>query len=110
MNIRITTIKVDLTPSLKDYIEMRFAPFEKLIARFDPAGGAEIWVEVSRTTQHHKHGDVFRVVGNLKLPGKLLRAEETAPDPRAAIDAVKNILKIEIEKYKTKSSPRRGKD
>ena len=84
-------------------------PLEKLIARYDPANGAEIWVEVSRTTQHHKHGDVFRVVGNLKFPGKFLRAEETGSDARAAVDAVKNTLKIEIDKYRTKSSPRRGK-
>jgi len=42
------------------------------------------------------------VDANLDLPGEVLRAEEDSNDVRAAIDAVKDKLKREIEKYKTK--------
>lgn len=102
MKISVTTIRLDLTPALRTYIEMRFAPLEKLIASFDAAGGAELRIEVSRTTRHHRHGEVFFAAANLRLPQATLRAESEAEDARAAVDAVKNTLAGEIRKYKTK--------
>ena len=47
-------------------------------------------VEVGRTTQHHKSGDIFRAEINLKLKGDSLRAVREAEDLYAAIDQVKD--------------------
>jgi len=96
-----------VTPALEEYIEKKFAPLAKYIKHFDETGVAEIWFEMSRTTEHHKKGDVYYAAADLRLPGKILRAEETTGDAHSAVDAVKDKLHMEIEKYKTKSSDKR---
>ena len=110
MKINIKTIKVDLTPSFKTYIEEKFGQLEKFFEHFEKKGEVELRVEVSRTTAHHKHGDVFRAVAGVHLSGKDLRAEEEAGDARSAIDMAKDTLRLEIEKYRDKVlKPKRGK-
>jgi len=107
MRINITTT-IDRTPSLENYIERKLAPLSKFIREFDETGEAEVWIEISRTTRHHRKGEVFFAAADLRLPKKILRAEEYAEDVRTAIDRVKDTLRLEIEKYKEKLvEPRR---
>lgn len=99
----------DLTPSLRTYIEEKLGSLSKFVKRFDETGDAAIWLELSRTTKHHKKGEVFMVAADLRLPKKILRAEEYAADIRTAIDQARNTLRLEIDKYKTKFlTPKRG--
>lgn len=100
MKINIKAIAVDLTPSLRTYIENKLAPLSKFIKKFDSPGEVEIWLEVSRATRHHRHGDVFRAAADLRLDGKILRAEEQSSDIRLAVNLVRNTLRLEAEKYK----------
>ncbi len=101
---------LDLTPSLGTYIERKLSPLAKLVKQFDETGEAEIWLELSRTTRHHHKGEVFLAAADLRLPHKILRAEENAEDVRRAIDQARDVLKLEIDKYKTRfMEPRRGK-
>lgn len=102
MKINLLANKLDLTPSLKIYVESKLAALSKLIMRFDADGEAELWVRVARITRHHKKGVVWRVTTDLRLPHKILRAEEESGDPRAAIDAIRDKLRIEIEKHRTR--------
>jgi ribosomal subunit interface protein len=107
INIKAST---DLTPSLRIYIEEKLMPLAKFVKRFDETGEAAIWLEVSRTTRHHRKGEVFVAAADLRLPRHILRAEEHAEDIRTAIDRAKDTLRLEIEKYKTRfMSPRRGR-
>lgn len=101
MNISIKATGLELTPSLKVYIEKKLVPMERYIKRFDMEGMAELRLEVARITRHHKHGDVFMAEANLSLPKKMLRAVERMDDVRKAIDEMKRTLKMEIDKYKT---------
>ena len=101
---------VDLTPPLRTYIQKKLAPLVKFIPQFDGTGEAEIRLEVSRTTHHHRKGPVFFAAADLRLPHKILRAEGYAEDIRKAIDQVRDTLRLEIEKYKTRiTEPRRGR-
>jgi ribosomal subunit interface protein len=102
---------LDLTASLGTYIDQKLAPLAKLVKKFDETGEAELWLELSRTTRHHKKGgEVFLAVADLRLPRKILRAEEYAEDVRKAIDRTKDTLQLEIEKYKTRfMEPKRGR-
>ncbi len=110
MNIIIGAKKIDLTKPLETYINQKFAPIAKFVKAFDAAGEAELRVEVSRTTQHHKKGEVFAAAADLRIPKRVIRAEESGPDIRTAIDRTRDTLKNEIEKHKTKLiAPRRGK-
>lgn len=102
MKINIKT-NLDLTAPLRTYIDEKLAPLAKFLKKFDETGEAEIWLEVSRTTRHHGKGEeVFLAVADLRLPHKILRAEEYAADIRKAIDQARDTLRLEIEKYKTK--------
>ena len=103
MKISIKATNLDLTPSLKIYIQSKLGALEKFIKRIDTEGVAEMWLEVGRITRHHHKGLVFRAEADVRLPGKILRAEEESNDVRKAIDAVRAKLQKEIEKYKTRS-------
>jgi ribosomal subunit interface protein len=107
INIKKTTDLV--SPAVEVYIEEKLMPLAKFLKHFDETGEVEIWLEVSRTTRHHKKGEVFFAAADLRLPHRILRAEDYAEDIRKAIDAVKDKLHAEIEKYRTKFlKPRRG--
>lgn len=106
MNIVIKATKLDLTPSITKYINEKMGGLEKFIKKIEEAE-TKIVIEIARTTKHHKSGDVFYAEANLYLKGCTLRAEETDADARAAIDKVKDTLKLEISKFKGKSKAKR---
>ncbi len=101
MNIDIKATGLDLTEPLKEYIIKRITPLEKYLRHY-PAEALRAEVEVSRTTQHHRHGTVYYAEVNLVLPGKVLRAAHRDVDIRVAVDRVRGILQREIEKYRDK--------
>ncbi|RJQ28578.1 ribosome-associated translation inhibitor RaiA [Candidatus Parcubacteria bacterium] len=102
MKINIKATRIDITPSLKIYIESKLGSLGKFVRKFDAEGVAEMWLEVGRTTRHHHKGPVFRAEADLRLPKKILRAEEESYDLRASIDVLKNKIHVEIEKYKAR--------
>jgi len=101
MKVIIKATDLELTGPLRVYIEEKIGSLDKFLQSFD-GDSIQARIEVARSTRHHKHGEIYHVDVNLDLPGKVLRAEEDDADARAAIDAVKDKLKREIEKYKTK--------
>lgn len=109
MRVDILGNKLDLTPSIKKYIYDKFVPLGKALSRFEHEGETVLFVEIARSTKHHKKGDVFYAEATLKLPGKTIRAERFDVDARASIDAVKNILREEIKKFKEKKEEKYGK-
>ncbi len=104
MKITIKATGLDLTPSIKEYIEDKIGSLHKFIQKFDMNNEAIASVEIARTSTHHNKGDVFYAEVNLRLPGKTLRAEDQDFDVRVAINKVKDVLKRDIEKYKATSS------
>lgn len=106
MIIDVKGTDLDLTPSIKTYIEMRLEPVSHFLKRYEEEAKSEIhaFVEIARTTNHHKKGEVFYAEVTLELPKSVVRAEATDRDIRVAIDTVKDILKREIVKYKEKHS------
>ncbi|MDO8469505.1 MAG: ribosome-associated translation inhibitor RaiA [bacterium] len=107
MKINITATRLDLTPALKEYVEMKLGGLAKLLKRFEAKGELALFVEIARTTKHHKHGEVFYAEATLKLPGvPTLRIEEYDADARAAVDRVKDRLKLDIAKHKDRGVDR----
>jgi ribosomal subunit interface protein len=104
MNIIIKKT-LDVTPLLEQYIEGKLMPLGKFLEPYEKEGEVELRLEVSRTTQHHRKGDeVFMAIIDIPLPGKILRSEASASDIRKAIDEARNMMHMEIQKYKTKHS------
>lgn len=94
---------MDLTPSIKTYIETKLNPLGKFIKRFEARGEITTFIEVGRTTKHHKHGDVFRAAIRIDLPQKRFFAEDLDANLRTAVDKIKNRIKDDLQKYKEKS-------
>jgi len=107
MNIIIKSSKLDLTPAIKEYIETKIGSLDRFLERFEQKSEIKAEVEIARTTQHHRHGDVFYAEINLHLPKKNLRAEHSDWDIRVAIDKAKGKLQQEIKKYKEISEEHR---
>ena len=100
MRIIIKSTQIDLTPSIKEYIEQKIGSLDRLLAPFEKEGQIEVKVEIGRTTHHHHKGDVFRAETNMRLPGKMIRAEKIAMDARTAVDRMRNTLRLELAKYR----------
>jgi ribosomal subunit interface protein len=100
MKINILGNKLDLTPSIKKYIQDKFISLEKMLSRFEKEGEVMLFVEIARSTKHHRKGDVFYAEATLELPQKKLRVEHFDADVRASIDVIKDTLRNELKKYK----------
>lgn len=56
MNIHIKTKNIELIDPLQDYIYKRLSGIEKFLKNPDTV----VYIEVSKTTVHHKNGDVYK--------------------------------------------------
>ena len=95
MNISIKATHLDLTPSIKEYVEEKVGNLAKFIV------AQEAKVELARDKHHHT-GLVFRAEIMLVVGGKLMRAEADAEDIYAAVDMTIPKLKEQISKFKDK--------
>ena len=96
--------KIDLTPEIRKEIDTKIGELEKFI----PAGTlASCYVEVERTTFHHKKGYIFRAEANIELPGRLLRAEARRETLSQALTELKDELQRELKKYKNRQKSKR---
>ncbi|KKP41433.1 MAG: hypothetical protein UR31_C0030G0003 [Parcubacteria group bacterium GW2011_GWA2_33_14] len=110
MNIIIKTKNLELTDSLRVYINQRIDGLKKFITILNddslPIGKgktlSEVFIEVEKETLHHKKGQIFRTEATIHLPGKHLVAEAKGDDLGKTITQVRDELKREIKKYKLK--------
>lgn len=101
MKISLKWTNIAPIESIDVFVEEKIGGLAKFISKYDATGVAEAWVEVGRTTKHHKTGEmVYRAEVDLRLPGKILRTEETHKDLRQAIVKVANELQRQIKTYK----------
>jgi len=107
MKIIISAKNIELTSGLEQYISEKINGLSKLIRLYEEGGVAETRIEVSKTTRHHKQGEVYYAEANLKLPGSILRAESTSLDLYSAIDEIKDELARHIKSYKERRSAKR---
>ncbi len=100
MRISIKATNIDLTEPLRSYVTERIESVRKLTTISDESLHAA--VEIGKTTQHHKQGDVFRAEVNFHLAHTLIRAVAVKDDLYAAIDEMKDELARELNSYKDK--------
>lgn len=104
MRLVIRQKNLELTPSLKEYIELKLA---RPLARMFPAATSRtepfLEVEVGRSTRHHLKGAVFYAEVMVRRDGATIRAEAEAEDVRMAIDIAKETVEEEITHERTRS-------
>ena len=104
MRIEIKYSQFQPAQDVEEYARERIGSLERFLKSFEKNHEITVFVEIARSTRHHRKGDVFYAEATFEtVPGgKQLRAEATAPDIRLAIDQVKEKLKKEIRRYKDK--------
>jgi ribosomal subunit interface protein len=101
MNIIIKGAKIELTPSLKDFIEEKITDLEKLFgSNIKRDFEVKAFVEIGKTSGHHRKGDIFFAECQIFLPGKGVRAVAEKEDLKLAICEVKDQLQVQLKKYK----------
>ncbi len=100
MKIDIKATNLELTPAIREYVETKIGSLAHFLKRFETESEIKVFVEIARTSKHHKTGNVFCAEASFSIGKKLLRAEHTDWDVRVAIDEVKDRLQQEIKKYK----------
>ena len=119
MKIIIKTKNLKLNQALKNFIEEKINSLEKFSFFGSPAQipplskkerdwegkgkpRVEAWVEIGRTTLHHKKGPVFRAECQMRFPKRSLRSTAEGEDLKSAITEIKDELQRELKEYKEK--------
>ena len=100
MNIKIKTTGISLTPAISEYADKRLIKISKIIGG-DPSYICDL--ELAKTTNHHKNGDIFRAEMHIVGKGKDLYASAEDADLYAAIDAMRDEIIRELHASKGKS-------
>jgi ribosomal subunit interface protein len=97
-------VHLDHSPSLEEHAEKKLESIEHLVAGYE---GVRAEVEMERTTEHHKSGDVYKVRMRLFLPGHVLDADESGNDLYAVVDKVRDTLHGAVQRFKEHDVARR---
>ena len=106
MNIIIRTKNIDMTPTLRDFIETKIGSIEKYCRDCqvddDPGLSAcsEAIVEVGKDTLHHKKGDVYTAQCQFTFNGNKIHASTDADDLEKAVTAVRDDLQDQLTRLK----------
>ncbi len=100
MHIMITGVHMDMTDAIREYALQKMQTLEKYIPNDDTS--AKLSVELSKTTNHHAHGDVFQAEAQLHIRGKETMVRTTQDDLYKAIDILKDMLTRELAQHKDK--------
>lgn len=104
MQINLQGKNIELTQSIKDYVSKRVTNLEKLLLKIEERQGKVLVnFEVSKSTNHHKSGEIFHADCLIKIDGKEFYGSADKEDLYAAVDAVKDSLYNEINKNKDRS-------
>lgn len=85
MNIIIKGLHMEITEAIHDYIVKRISSLDKFLKI-----ASKVEVDVGKTTNHHKNGDIFRAELNITNDGEFTRVVSEKEDLYAAIDAVRD--------------------
>ncbi|ETB63850.1 TPA: ribosome-associated translation inhibitor RaiA [Candidatus Nomurabacteria bacterium] len=99
MIINIKATNMELTPAIEDYINKKLISLEK----FNKDGEINVYVEVGKTTNHHKQGELFKSEINLSLDGKKFFTNSEKEDLYKAIDRSEEDIVRQITSKKDKS-------
>lgn len=101
MKLPFKTTNFKLTESVASFLSQRMEKMEELIEKI--GGVLTGWIEIGRITRHHKKGEVYRAEAQVKLKQQSIRAEGVSNTIFGAITEMKERLKRELSKYKTKT-------
>jgi len=107
MSINIKATNMELTSVITDYVNRRLVGVEKFVK-----DGEEMitLVEVGKTTNHHKQGDIFRAEFNVEISGAKFYTFSEKEDLYVAIEDAKEeiVRQIKTKKDRKQTLFKRG--
>lgn len=100
MRISIKATNIEMSEALRLYVTERIESVQKLTTAEEESLHAA--VEIGKTTNHHKNGEVFRAEVNFHVAHTLIRAVAVKDDIYAAIDEMRDELARELTSFKDK--------
>ncbi len=100
MNIHIKTTNLTLTPDIESYLDKKMESMEKIIDPNDTSVYCQ--VELAKTTNHHKSGEIYKAEFNFRKGGEQFRAVSEQETLLAAIDEAKDELVRELNTHRSK--------
>ncbi len=101
MQINLQSKNMELTEAIHEYVYKRVTNLEKLLSRIEEGKGSVLVnFEVSKSTNHHKAGEIFHADCLINIDGKKFYGSSDSEDLYGAIDEVKETLFNEIGKNK----------
>jgi ribosomal subunit interface protein len=104
IKLQLTGRKYDIDDELARYTKKRLGSLGKYLPRKYKV--QQMQVEIFRDPSG-KEDNRYRVKANLHLPENEIVAETATMNPHAAVDIVREKLKLQIRKYKEKHATRR---
>jgi putative sigma-54 modulation protein len=103
MNITIKGTKIEVTDAIREYLEKRLNGLGKFVKT-----ESIVMVELSKTTNHHKNGDIFKAEIRIGK-GRDVYAVSEKSDLYSAIDDVRDEIMDIVSSQKDKKQSLRRK-
>lgn len=100
MQIIITGVHMEITEAIRNYALEKMKTIEKFAPKDDTS--TKLSVELSKTTNHHNHGEFFEAEAQLHIRGKMISVKTTQDDLYKAIDVLKDMVSRELIQHKDK--------
>lgn len=109
MKYNIKTTEFVLTDAISDYINKKIERLDRFVSPEDK-DVLMCYIEIGKTTNHHKNGDLFKAEFTIHIGGNVLRVENTEEDLYSSIDEVIEGMSEKLNSFKKKkvSLIRRG--
>lgn len=93
MTTNIKATNMELTPAIDNYVNKKLKSIEKIVTRSEEVNA---YVEVGKTTNHHKQGDYFKAEFDMEIDGEKFFTTAERSDLYKAIDEAKDQLADKI--------------
>ncbi len=97
MHIDISGLRIDLTEALQNHVDQEFKKLEKVL---DP--NARIIVEIGKTTEHHKQGDIYKAEARIIEPKAEYYVDIISEDLYTAINTLSDELFQQVTRSKSR--------
>lgn len=97
-NFTYKAIGIDVTEALESYIDKRMTPLVKKYSFIQKP----MSIEIGKTTEHHKHGEIFFAESKINLKEKTVFARTEGNDLYATIDDLQTELYTQLDTIKGK--------
>jgi putative sigma-54 modulation protein len=92
MNINIKATNIELTDAIRDYVEKKVESLEKFLNN----DNVQVQVEVAKTTNHHKNGEVYKAEFDIRANGKKFFTVAESEDLYSAVDMARESMISEL--------------